>query len=628
MLYTIRVKLVFMILLFISAFTVVITAYWARSYTAELRAGFEAALTQTATFLAPPLAAAIWNFEDYQVRKTLLGLDVNPAYRFARIVADGELFLEHTNDESDFSVWADVVSRVPDLPADIGKSGEITFFDDHQIAVIRAPLVIDTDRVVGDVMFGFSTDAIRQSQDDLYQRAVGIAVISFGIAGTFIFLLASSFTRPLARVARMVQYISDGELDFENKERTRRDEVGRIARAVDEFREKNGAIRELERDRQRMLDKLATSVGTVVAKAVDGEFSERVEAEFDDAVLNELATGINDLLATVDRGLDDVQSSLTSLAGGDLNASMTGNYSGAFRRLSDCVNTTFDKLHEIIGQIDDSSRVLTESAIETKRIADDLSQRSRHQATELEATSQAVENVSELVQKSAATLDEMDAQSRSALEQATSGERIIEEGTVSISELDQHSDRILEVVGVIEGIAFQTNLIALNASVEAARAGETGTGFAVVAKEIRALAERAKSEAGNVSSLIAENSVRTGRSVDQMRKAGALIKDNIVGIRELSIEITRVSEAAAQQASQASNITNSVSELDDMTQHNASLADQGRTSAERLSAAAEGLMKSVGVFRKEPADAEGEIDASNTKERTSESPPELQTAAG
>ena len=201
------------------------------------------------------------------------------------------------------------------------------------------------------------------------------------------------------------------------------------------------------------------------------------------------------------------------------------------------------------------------------------------------------------VQRNTATADQADAHARQATDVALQGDAMMVQLVSTMAGIDQASRRIEEIVGVIDGIAFQTNILALNAAVEAARAGAQGRGFAVVAQEVRSLAQSAAQAAREIKVLIADSAdkVRTGST--QVEQARDAMQQTVSTIQNVSTLMAEMSTAAAEQATDITHVHTCVGALDAITQQNAALVGQATAAAQRLHQQAQRLQATVAAFR-------------------------------
>jgi len=167
----------------------------------------------------------------------------------------------------------------------------------------------------------------------------------------------------------------------------------------------------------------------------------------------------------------------------------------------------------------------------------------------------------------------------------------------SMASLEAGSRRVAEIIGVIDGIAFQTNILALNAAVEAARAGEAGRGFAVVAAEVRTLAQRSSAASGEIRQLIAESSEQVERSVKQTREVGGVLDSLVQGVRSVSVSLRQIAEASARQSNELVQISHSVGGLDEITRESATLVDESHGASQDLVGRARVLTDAVASIR-------------------------------
>jgi methyl-accepting chemotaxis protein len=174
---------------------------------------------------------------------------------------------------------------------------------------------------------------------------------------------------------------------------------------------------------------------------------------------------------------------------------------------------------------------------------------------------------------------------------------VVSQVVQTMHEIQTASGKITEIIGVIDGIAFQTNILALNAAVEAARAGEQGRGFAVVASEVRTLAQRSAEAARQIKSLIGDSSTKVEAGGAQVQAAGQTIADAVAQVRRVSDMIAEISAAAGEQTQGIAQVGQAVAQLDQATQQNAALVEESAAAAESLKAQAARLAEAVSVFK-------------------------------
>jgi len=428
--------------------------------------------------------------------------------------------------------------------------------------------------------------------------AIGLA--AFALLGTWV-------AKPVSKMTGVMLKIADGAYDVEVPYANRKDEIGAMAKAVEVFRKNGQRVAEMteaeaariirdQEARAAMMAELRREFGEVVDAAVAGDFSRRVDAEFPDAELNALAGSVNNLVATVDRGLSETGAVLAALADTDLTKRMQGDYEGAFARLKSDTNAVADKLSEIVGQLKETSRGLKTATSEILSGANDLSERTTKQAATIEETSAAMEQLAATVMQNAERAKEASQVASTVTRTAEEGGQVMGEATTAMERITQSSAKISNIIGLIDDIAFQTNLLALNASVEAARAGEAGKGFAVVAVEVRRLAQSAAEASAEVKALIEQSGTEVKTGSKLVADAAARLEAMLEAARSSNELMDSIARESREQASSIEEVNTAIRQLDEMTQHNAALVEETNAAIEQTEAQAQDLDRIVDVF--------------------------------
>ncbi|HJV92046.1 MAG TPA: methyl-accepting chemotaxis protein [Azonexus sp.] len=350
------------------------------------------------------------------------------------------------------------------------------------------------------------------------------------------------------------------------------------------------------RDRTSEVE-IESEVSAIINAAVAGDFSRRLDVDQMSGFFKQISLGINELLDANSHALNDVGEMLARLSQGNLTQKIDANYRGMLGKLRDDANTTVDHLKEIVSSIKSATEAISTAAKEIAAGNQDLSGRTEEQASSLEETASSMEQLTGTVKQNADNSRQACELAGNAQQVAIKGGEVVAQVVQTMSAIHQSSSRIADIIGVIDGIAFQTNILALNAAVEAARAGEQGRGFAVVATEVRNLAQRSAAAAKEIKGLIADSvdKVEVGnRLVDQ---AGRTMGEVVSSIRRVATIMTDISDASREQSAGIEQVSRAVTQMDEMTQQNAALVEEAAAAAESLDEQARGLARSVAVFR-------------------------------
>jgi len=338
-------------------------------------------------------------------------------------------------------------------------------------------------------------------------------------------------------------------------------------------------------------------VAGIVSAAARGDFKRRVAVDGKQGFFLNLANDLNTLMQTSQAGLDDVVQVLSGLAEGDLTRSIKAHYEGTFGQLKDDANKTVARLQEIISQIRNATDAINTAAREIASGNQDLSSRTEEQASSLEETASSMEQLTSTVKHNADNARQANELAGQAQQVAIQGGEVVGEVVHTMSAIHQSSRRIADIIGVIDGIAFQTNILALNAAVEAARAGEQGRGFAVVATEVRSLAKRSADAAKEIKGLIADSVDKVESGNRQVAQAGRTMAQVVTSIKQVAKIMSDISSASGEQSTGIEQVSLAVSQMDEVTQQNAALVEQAAAAAESLEEQAQALAKAVSVFK-------------------------------
>ncbi len=284
------------------------------------------------------------------------------------------------------------------------------------------------------------------------------------------------------------------------------------------------------------------------------------------------------------------------IARGDLSQAIQVQ-AGADNSLLAAVREMSSGLASIVGEVRGGSSRMRSAAQEIASGNQDLSERTEMQAASLERTTARMQLLTETVQSNARNAHQASELASSAASVASRGGSVVSKVVSTMEDITSSSKKIADIIGVIDGIAFQTNILALNAAVEAARAGEQGRGFAVVAGEVRNLAQRSAQAAREIKTLIGASVERVESGSKLVHHAGSTMSEIVESVARVATIIDEITTAAAEQSRGIGEVNGDVSQLDEMTQRNAALVEQAAAAAASMEQQSEGLESAVATFK-------------------------------
>jgi methyl-accepting chemotaxis protein len=285
-----------------------------------------------------------------------------------------------------------------------------------------------------------------------------------------------------------------------------------------------------------------------------------------------------------------------TVAAGDLSSNIQVDGTDETGMLLVALKSMNDNLRVIVGQVRDGTDTMKTASQEIAAGNLDLSSRTEQQAGSLEETASSMEELTSTVKQNDDNARQANTLAALATEVAGKGGAVIADVVETMEEINTSSKKIAEIIGVIDGIAFQTNILALNAAVEAARAGEQGRGFAVVATEVRSLAHRSAAAAKEIKTLISDSVDKVGTGARLVDQAGQTMNEVVESVRRVSGVISEITAASREQSLGIEQINRAIIEMDGVTQQNAALVEQSAAAAEALQDQALALAEVVGKF--------------------------------
>ncbi|GFE49682.1 hypothetical protein So717_14350 [Roseobacter cerasinus] len=547
---------------------------------------------------------------------------------FAALEADLEAWVQNSEaDEQLFDTHRDMLAA--EFEAD-RLAEELDTAADTMIATLDA--VADAADAVSDGADELAAQQVRSGQITM----LSLLGAMIAVGGAIVFVNNRMIGQPIKKLTETMEVVSSGDLSVELEASKNTHEIGKMtnamvvfldnarkARELDEnlkakekqeaARKQEEAAREAEREAERLREKeardkaaeeeriemmraLGDSIGAVVNEAKVGNFSSRVEANFDDETLKTLSTNVNELMNTVDSGLNAAGAALSRVAQGDLTQTMQGDFKGAFHELQVNTNAMIDSLKDLVGGISGSTDNLAHSSAELSGTADALSKQTEQNAAALEQTSAALEELSASFKQVDQNISSANDNARVASASAKEGSSVAVQAAEAMTRINEASGEISKVISVINDIAFQINLLALNAGVEAARAGEAGRGFSVVASEVRQLAQRASEASNEIAGVISRSDTAVSDGVEKVNDAEVALQKISESVIDVSSSIEEVAQAISEQVNGVAEINSAVAQVDRNTQKQAASFEEVTAASKVLSNEAEGLKKSTARF--------------------------------
>ena len=305
----------------------------------------------------------------------------------------------------------------------------------------------------------------------------------------------------------------------------------------------------------------------------------------------------------ITRPVNDALSVARAIAGGDLTTPVRVIGQDEIAQLLKALAAMQGSLASVVGNVRENSESVATAASQISQGSNDLSARTEEQASALQEAAASMEELGSTVRQNAENALSANQLALGASTVARKGGDVVGEVVETMKGINDSSKRIVDIIGVIDGIAFQTNILALNAAVEAARAGEQGRGFAVVASEVRSLAQRSADAAREIKSLISASVKRVEHGTALVDRAGMTMTEIVTSIARVTDIMGEISAASTEQSTGVGQISEAIAQMDQATQRNAALVEESAAAAESLSDQARQLVQVVAVFKLDGATA-------------------------
>ncbi|WP_294224709.1 methyl-accepting chemotaxis protein [uncultured Shimia sp.] len=434
-------------------------------------------------------------------------------------------------------------------------SGEAAKSENGYIIAEPARSGKDGSKIAGSVAIIWSPDqALAQAQAANMLSIATAGVVFLVMCTLCAWVIRTVVSHPLQDVREVVRDIAEGRYDTPAKHVERGDEIGGISRTVEGLKVQLAEAHEVERE-QRLAQK------------------------------------------EQDRVVEALTAALQRLAEGDLTHPIDQRFSAGYEPLRENYNNTLVTLVSIMQAVVENSHRIRSSSKEIGDSSTSLASRTESQASTLEQTASAMEELTASVRAAAEGAKDVETIVAGTKQTVQSSGEVVKQAVDAMSLIQASSDKISQIISVIDDISFQTNLLALNAGVEAARAGDAGRGFAVVASEVRALAQRSSDSASEIKELINESATHVDEGVTLVGRTGDELTKIISGVATVSERVSGIADGAERQATTLTGINKGVSELDRVTQQNAAMVEETAAASTVLHSDASELASQVSVFK-------------------------------
>ncbi|MDQ7073848.1 MAG: methyl-accepting chemotaxis protein [Gammaproteobacteria bacterium] len=343
--------------------------------------------------------------------------------------------------------------------------------------------------------------------------------------------------------------------------------------------------------------KTEDEVTSLIVAARSGDLGQRLALQGKEGFLLNLSEGVNSLMQGLEQAFADISQAMQSMSEGDLTKTIERDYEGVFDQVKRSINSSMVNFEEVVSKLRESSDMINTSALEISTGNNNLSARTEQQASSLQQTASSMEELTSTVRNNADNSQQANQLATGARQTAEHGGEVVSRAVQAMDAINTSSNKISEIIGVIDEIAFQTNLLALNASVEAARAGEQGRGFAVVATEVRNLAGRSATAAKEIKLLIQDSAEKVNVGATLVSESGETLNEIVHSVKKVGDIISEIAAASQQQSSGIEQVNRAVTNMDEVTQQNAALAEQTSAAAASLTEKAKQMEQMIQFFK-------------------------------
>lgn len=409
----------------------------------------------------------------------------------------------------------------------------------------------------------------------------------------------NTLTDEIGDTARAADAFRLSIIDQQNQDKARTEEMEKSRREQEELSRRRDEEARIysERMRKEAEEQLATRVEALARSVCKGELSGRIESTTSSGARAVMERSLNQMMENLESILGSFSQGLNALSENNISQKLERPFEGVFETLRQDYNRSVQSLSSVVHSIRESATTVSTGNAEMQNGTADLGRRVETQAAAVEQLMSTIHSITKQMTSASEEVMRTRELSSSASQRAKKGEEVLNSTVVAMTEISKASNKIAEIIAVIDSIAFQTNLLALNAAVEAARAGEQGRGFAVVASEVRNLAQRSSASASQIKQLIGDSVSKVQAGSELVTQTSTALTDLIKIVDQTEKRMININELSNQQRNSVHEIEQCIKQIDDVTQQNAALVEESTAASEQLSKESMRLKKLVGTFR-------------------------------
>ncbi len=454
------------------------------------------------------------------------------------------------------------------------------------------------ENISGSILTNLLNIRVNRYVKNLYLN-VSVAIVSLILLVYLFVAIYSSIISSIRNLVEGTHKLAKGDLNTFVQIDTQ-DELKQVAISFNQMRD--------------TLSKIVDELQLIVSNANEGDLSKRIDASDQCGFGKDLIDAVNLMCDNFQMVIKDVTIALNHLANGNLTTEITHNYQGTFGELKTFMNMTTDSLEKLINNIKHSTKTINTAAKEISQANFSLAKRTDQEAAFLEETSASIEELTITVKRNAKNAVQANELAKTASEVALKGGTVVNQVVETMSEINESSRKVADIIGVIDSIAFQTNILALNAAVEAARAGEQGRGFAVVATEVRNLAQRTLTAAKEIKLLISDSVESVSNGTTFVNQAGQTMDELLKAVNQVTDIIHEITIASSEQSNGIEQVNIAIAQMDKVTQENNAMVEATVQTAKSLEVQTQKMDELVNIFKLHETSAKEQKTENTTEE--------------